>query len=78
MPLTARGELRIFIEKSFEKDGETVEYYVAYFLIEDEDGKEDVLVVNTKQDLKGETGKTGDIQVRVGREGKLSLVAFRT
>lgn len=76
MPLTAEGTLKIFVSKSFEKDGETIEYNTAYFLVEREDG-EDVLIVNTKQDLTDMIDVKGKIEVRVGTNGKLGLISFK-
>jgi len=74
--LKTHGTLKIFVGKSFEKDGETVEYNTAYFLTEGEKESQDVLVVNTKQDLSKQIGLDGDIVVRVGNNGKLGLVSF--
>jgi len=74
--LKTEGVLKIFVKKSFEKDGETVEYNTAYFLCGSEIGDETVVQVNTKQDLSDDLDKEGKITIRIGREGKLSLVSF--
>lgn len=74
--LKTEGKLKIFVSKSFEKDGETIEYNTAYFLCEDEDGVASVVQVNTKKDLSGMLDETGKIIVRYGREGKLQLIDF--
>jgi len=70
--------LKIFVPKSFEKEGETIEYNVAYFLQKDADDNESVLIVNTKQDISDDLDKTGTIKVRLGTNGKLSLISFTT
>jgi len=76
--LKTEGVLKIFIKKSFEKDGETVEYNTAYFLCTDNEGLSSVVQVNTKKELTDDLDKEGKIVIRIGREGKLSLVDFIT
>jgi len=76
--LQSKGELKIFIKNSFEKDGETVEYCTGYFLCGEEGAKQSVLIVNTKQDLAPQLDEYGTINVRVGENGKLSLVSFKS
>jgi len=72
------GTLKIFVKKSFDKDGETVEYNTAYFLCEDEDGETSVVQVNTKKDLAGQIDLSGKISLQVRPDGKLSLIEFIT
>jgi ABC-type oligopeptide transport system substrate-binding subunit len=74
---TTYGILKIFVAKAFEKGGETVEYNTAYFLTEDEDDNKSVVVVNTKQYLADQIDTFGAIKLRVGQNGKMSLVSFK-
>jgi len=75
--VNAEGTLKIFVKKSFtSREGETVEYSTAYFLCEHEDADDEVLVVNTKQDLSGQIDKTGHLTLEVRPDGKLALVRF--
>jgi len=76
MPVTFEGTLKIFVKKQFEKDGETVEYYEAYFVGVDEDDNDQVLKCNTKQDLTSQIDKTGVARLQLQQNGKLSLKTF--
>lgn len=75
--LTTDATLKIFIAKSFEKDGETVEYNTAYFLTEDGEGNADVITCNTKKDLASFVDEQGSLTVETRPDGKLALVSFR-
>jgi len=74
--VNTEGTLKIFVKKSFDKDGETIEYNTAYFLCEDEDGVASVVQVNTKQDLASRIDEHGKISLQVKPDGKLSLIKF--
>jgi len=77
MPLTFEGQLQIFVKKSFEnKEGEHIEFYEAYFVGEDNEGNDQVLKVNTKQDLSVMKGRVGTAHVQVMDGGKMRLVKF--
>jgi len=71
------GTLKIFVKKSFEKDGETIEYNTAYFLCEDPE-ETSVIQVNTKQDLSKQIDEHGAISLQVRPDGKLGLISFLT
>jgi len=76
MPVTFEGTLKIFVKKQFEKDGETVEYYEAYFVGVDENDNDQVLKCNTKQDLSDQVDKHGVARLQLQQNGKLSLKSF--
>lgn len=77
MHLTFEGTLKIFVKKSFEgKDGQTVNYYEAYFVGVDENDNDSVLKVNTKQDLSSQLDKHGTAIVAPQENGKMKLVSF--
>jgi len=72
-------KLLAFIAKSFEdKEGITVEYNEAHFMLESEDGERSVIVLNTKLDLLMEEDKTGTLSVEIDPSGKRKtrLVSF--
>jgi len=74
--VNTEGTLKIFVHKSFEKDGETIDYNTAYFVCEDEDGEVSVVQVNTKQDLHSQIDQHGKISLQVRPDGKLTLLSF--
>jgi len=70
------GSLEIFIKKGFTSNtGEEVEYYEAYFLSADED---DVLKINTKQDLSAQKDSVGVAEIEMQKDGKLKLISFKS
>jgi len=72
-------KLLAFIAKSFEdKDGITVEYNEAHFLLEAENGERSVIILNTKLDLLMDEEKTGTLTVEIDPSGKRKtrLVSF--
>jgi len=73
-------QLLAFIARSFEdKEGLTVEYNEAHFLLENEAHERSVFVLNTKLDLLMEEGKSGTLTVEVDPSGKRKprLVSFK-
>jgi len=74
--VNTEGTLKIFVKKSFDKDGETIEYNTAFFLCEDETGEASVVQVNTKQDLSKDIDAHGKISLQVKPDGKLALIKF--
>jgi len=70
------GTLKIFIKKSFtSNEGEEVEYFVGYFVNDEED---DVLIINTKQDLGELVDQHGVIDIELQNDGKKKLISFKT
>jgi len=74
---TMEAKLVAFIPRTFEKDGETIEYNECYFVSEDQDGVKSMTKVNSKQDLSNLEGKSGSVKIRMFN-GKLSLSTFST
>jgi len=76
MKVFYNGSLEIFIKKGFTSNtGEEVEYNEAYFVSQDED---DVLKINTKQDLSKLKGQTGIVEIEQQKDGKMKLISFKT
>jgi len=68
-----------FLPKSFEdKEGVTVSYNECYFVNEDDEGKRDMIILNTKIDLSQLEGSKGHLEVEIDSSGKRKprLVSF--
>jgi len=72
-------DLVAFVPKSFEDNtGQTVSYNEAYLLNEDSEGKPEMIILNTKLDLKPLVGHSGQLEVEVDSTGKRKprLISF--
>jgi len=75
MPVFFDGELKICVKKSFENnEGETIEYYELYFVSNDGDN---VLKINSKQDLSNLVDKSGVAELEMQEGRKPRLISFK-